>query len=72
MSATNPQSEYEALVHLAQRIALRFPSVDEDRILETIVDEFETFDRSRLRTYVPLLVEHNVIERLRRSLDRAA
>lgn len=72
MSATNPQSEYEALVHLAHRIALRFPSVDEDRILETIVDEFETFDGSRLRTYVPLLVEHNVIERLRRSLDRAA
>jgi hypothetical protein len=72
MSATNPDSEYEALLHLARRVALRFPSVDEDSILETIVDEFESFDRSRLRAYVPQLVEHNVIDRIRLSLDRAA
>jgi hypothetical protein len=72
MSCTNPESEYEALVHLADRMQLRFPDVDEDTVFALIAEELESFDGARLRAYVPVLVEHNVLRRLRAEYDQAA
>lgn len=72
MSCTNPESEYEALVHLADRLQLRFPAVDEDTVFALIAEELESFDGARLRAYVPVLVEHNVLRRLRAEYDQAA
>jgi len=37
-----------------------------------IADELESFDGARLRAYVPVLVEHNVIRRLRSAHGNAA
>lgn len=72
MSCTNPESEYEALVHLADRMQRRFPAVHERELFALIAEELESFDGVRLRHYVPVLVEHNVLRRLRAEYDQAA
>ena len=65
MSVTNPSDEYEALVHVVDRVAQRFPVVGEDAVRELVADELVRFDEARLRAYVPVLVEGNVVRRLR-------
>ncbi len=72
MSSTNPETEFEALVHLADRLQRRFNGLDEREVFALIADELESFDGVRLRHYVPVLVEHNVLRRLRSAHDRAA
>ncbi|MFE1645999.1 three-helix bundle dimerization domain-containing protein [Microbacterium sp. P01] len=72
MSVTNPENEYEALVHLIRRVSARFPDADEDAILAMTAEELERFDGARLRDYVPVLVEHNVVRRLRARGEHAA
>lgn len=72
MSATNPRSEFEALLYLSERLKRRFPGWDDDALFELIADELEGFDGARLREFVPVLVERNVRQRLRAMHDRAA
>jgi hypothetical protein len=72
VSSTNPQSEFEALLYLSERLRMRFPDVDEDALFGLIAEELESFDGARLRAYVPVLVEHNVLRRLKSTHDRAA
>ena len=72
MTCTHPDNEFEALVHLAERLRQRFPEVTEDAVFALIADELESFDGARLRDYVPVLVEHNVLRRLRSEHGRAA
>jgi hypothetical protein len=72
MSSTNPDTEFEALVHLAERLQLRFPDITEDDLFGLIADELESFDGARLRAYVPVLVENNVLRRLRAGDRHAA
>ena len=72
MSCTNPGSEFEALVYLAERMGRRFPGADEDEIFTLIAEELESLDGARLREYVPVLVESRVLRRLRGERDRVA
>lgn len=73
MSATNPRDEYEALVYATERLAHHFPSIPEDEILQLVAAELAAFDRAKVRTYVPVLVEGTVLRRLRRlTLERSA
>ncbi|MET0672515.1 MAG: hypothetical protein ABWY37_03395 [Microbacterium pygmaeum] len=72
MSCTNPASEFEALVYLVERLVRRFPECSEDELFVLIADELESFDNVRVRDYVPLLVEHNVLRRLRAERADAA
>ncbi|WP_404434600.1 DUF3562 domain-containing protein [Microbacterium lacus] len=72
MTCTHPENEFEALVYLAERLRQRFPEVTEDAVFALIADELESFDGARLRDYVPVLVEHNVLRRLRSEHGRAA
>ena len=65
MSCTNPATEFEALVYLADRLERRYPDYDEARLFALIADELEAFDGARMRDYVPVLVERNVVRRLR-------
>jgi hypothetical protein len=59
-------------VYLSERLRVRFPDVDEAALFALIAEELETFDGARLRAYVPVLVEHNVLRRLKSSRDKAA
>lgn len=72
MSCTNPESEFEALVYLADRLQLHFPETTEGEIFALIADELESFGGVRLRAYVPVLVERGVVHRLRETYHRAA
>lgn len=72
MSCTNPDSEFEALVYLADRMQLHFPETTEREIFALIADELESFGGARLRSYVPVLVERGVVRRLRATYHRAA
>ncbi|WP_141931028.1 three-helix bundle dimerization domain-containing protein [Microbacterium sp. SLBN-146] len=65
MTVTNPASEYEALVHIVERIAWRFPEVPESQLFDMVAEELVRFDRARLRAYVPAIVEGNVLRALR-------
>ena len=69
MSRLHPETEFEELVYLAERLCLHFPSLDEQTAFRLIADELETFDGVRLRAYVPVLVENNVLRRLRAERD---
>ncbi|WP_375384140.1 three-helix bundle dimerization domain-containing protein [uncultured Microbacterium sp.] len=72
MSCTNPRSEFEALLHLSERLKRRFPGWDDDALFALIADELEAFDSARLREYVPVLIEHNVRQRLQATHEPAA
>lgn len=80
MSRTHPETEFEELVYLVERLCLRFPWLDEDEAMTLIADELESYDGARLRAYVPVLVENGVMRRLRATqhgggdtaLDRAS
>ncbi|MEZ3162237.1 three-helix bundle dimerization domain-containing protein [Microbacterium sp. BWT-B31] len=65
MSATNPANEYEELVHIVERIARRFPEVAEAALFELVADVLTRYDGVRLRAYVPVLVEGEVLRVLR-------
>ena len=65
VSATNPADEYEALVYVVDRMARRFPAIGEEALFELVADEWTRFDQARFRDYVPVLVEGNVLRRLR-------
>lgn len=66
MSVTDPDDEYEALIYAAERLALRFPSVSQDEILQLVAVELAGFERTKIRKYVAVLVEGGVLRRLRR------
>lgn len=72
MSHTNPENEFEALVYSAERLGHRFPFLAEEEAFALIAEELEAFDAVRLRTYVPVLVERNVMRRLRAGSSTAA
>ena len=65
MSVTNPADEYEALVYVADRLSRRFPLIAEDALFDLVAEEWTRYDEARFRQYVPVLVEGNVLRRLR-------
>ncbi len=72
MSSTDPETEYEALMHVVNRLAARFPRIDEDEIRDLTAGAFQDFDDAHVRDFVPVLVERTVRDRLRaRSQDAA-
>lgn len=72
MSCTHPETEFEALVYLADRLRVRFPESNEEAVFALIAEELESFDGVRLRAYVPVLVERNVVRRLHEAYRLAA
>lgn len=72
MSCTNPANEFEALVHLAERLQRQFPQWEDDALFTVIAEELEVFDGARIRDYIPVLVEHNVRARLKTGVTPAA
>ena len=72
MSCTHPESEFEALVYLVDRLRVRFPLLSEDDAFALIAEELESLSDARLRNYVPVLVENMVVRRLRASHHLAA
>lgn len=58
--------ELRALGSVVDRLVEKFPEVPRDEIEDVVYDEHRSLDRGRVRDYVPILVEHDARDRLRR------
>ncbi len=58
--------ETEALAHVAERLRSRFPHVDPVTITEMVDRCHRVYDGRPIRDFVPLLVEHDVLDHLQR------
>jgi hypothetical protein len=61
------REEQAALHQIAQRIAAQLPEVAHEVIVRTIRGEYEQFADSRVRDFVPVLVERRARAGLRES-----
>ena len=61
------RDEAHAIDDVVDRLAGRFTSLDRAHIEEIVHDEWHRLDEGRLRDFVPVLVEHEARERLRRE-----
>lgn len=57
--------EARAISALADRLADRFPDVAPDQVSVVVEAAHRRYDGSRIRTFVPVLVEHDAVERLK-------
>jgi hypothetical protein len=63
----NADEETRAVDEVVERLAARFPDVPRDHV-ETVVDEeHHELAGNPIRDFVPVLVEHDARERLRRE-----
>jgi hypothetical protein len=61
----NANEELRAIEALAQRLVERFPDVPAQTVSDIVVDVYARFADARCRDFVPLLVEHDAVNRLR-------
>ena len=58
MSAVDSQLEQHAIDAVAARLAAVFTDVSPDRVEDSLQRAYRRFENSRVRSFVPLLVEH--------------
>jgi len=63
-TAPSPELERDAIVLVKQRLRRRYPDLAPERIGATVDGAYRRFDHSRVRTFVPILVEHQAREEL--------
>lgn len=61
----NANEELRAIEALAQRLVERFPDVPAQTVSDIVVDVYARFADARFRDFVPVLVEHDAVNRLR-------
>ena len=66
MSANADHSPIDAVV---QRLTERYPTVSPARVAAVVDEELHRFDDARITDFVPVLVEHEAHEVLRREAD---
>ena len=59
-------SSIDAAIH---RIATRYPEIDRARIESLVSDSAHRLDGARVRDFIPVLVEHDVMEQLRAEAE---
>ena len=62
--ARDSTDEDIAVEHAAERLAERFPTVPRERIDRLVEKHHESFEGAPVRTYVPVLIEHDVKQEL--------
>jgi hypothetical protein len=62
--APSPALEHAAIDKAKDRLRRRFPDVAPEEFTATVDELYHSFDDSRVRTYVPVLVEHEAREAL--------
>ncbi len=62
--------ELRALDELADRLQGRFPQAPPDRIKQVVSEVHHQYDASRVRDFIPVLVEREVVEYYRASAER--
>lgn len=66
MSANAEHTPIDAVI---QRLTERFPTVAPERIAAVVDEELHRFDDARVTDFVPVLVEHEAHDVLRREAD---
>ena len=63
------EDEDRAVDEVVERIATKLPTLSTDLIRAEVEAQLAKFDDSAVRDFVPVLVEHEVLERLRTGDD---
>lgn len=63
--------EAHAIRQLIERLVMRFPQVPASAVEETVSAVHQEFDQARVRAFVPLLIEHDVLIELKEIAGRA-
>jgi hypothetical protein len=63
-TAPSPELEHDAIAQVKNRLRSRYPDLAPERVGATVDGAYRRFDRSRVRTFVPVLVEHEALEEL--------
>ena len=66
MTDAEEAAEARAVVDVTERLRRRFPTVAEDVIYQVVADYHREFDTSPIRDFVPILVERQARDHLRR------
>lgn len=61
--------ENQAVQPVVDRLAVRFPALSSERIRQVVDEEYLRLESGRVREFVPVLVEHAAMERLRTEAD---
>jgi|1186.fasta_scaffold17751_3 hypothetical protein len=64
-AAHRERVEQAALEHLIQRLTDQFPEVARETIVKAVRGEYEEYEDSKVRDFVPILVERTVRADLR-------
>lgn len=65
------QEECRAIAELIERLAMRFPQLPAEIVDEVVRLAHGRYVSARIRNFVPLLVEHDVVGELRVRADEA-
>lgn len=64
------ETENHLIQHVVERLAARYPQTPRAHVEDVVADEFESLNGGRIRTFVPVLVEHSARDRLHRECAR--
>ncbi len=67
--ATDQPVEDMSMNAVVDRIATRFPDIDRSRIDTLVKDAAHRLDDARVRDFIPVLVEHEIMDALRAETD---
>jgi chromosome segregation and condensation protein ScpB len=59
--------KHDTIAKVIDRLAERYPDAPRPLVARVVAEEYETLDSSRIRTYIPTLVEHGAKNRLNRE-----
>jgi hypothetical protein len=68
----NANEERRVIQGLVQRLVERFPHVPADTVSQIVVETHARFADARFRDFVPVLVEHDAVDRLRFGTEGAS
>jgi hypothetical protein len=61
--------KHDTIAKVTDRLAARYPDAPRTLVARLVAEEYETLDASRIRTYIPTLVEHGARNRLNREFS---
>jgi hypothetical protein len=59
--------KHDTIAKVTDRLAARYPDVPLPLVARVVTEEYEALDDSRIRTYIPTLVEHEAKNKLKRE-----
>ena len=64
--------KHDTIAKVTDRLAARYPGAPRSRVARVVAEEYESLDASRIRTYIPTLVERGARNKLDREFSAQA